>query len=416
MNVASARTGAAYDVERVRADFPILSREMRGRPLVYLDNGATSLKPQAVIDAEISYLRDISANIHRGVYELSERATVLFDEAREKVKRFIGAPADGEAVFTKNATEASNIVAFSWGRKNLRPGDEIVTTEVEHHANIIPWQEVARATGAVLRFVELDDGGVFSAEAVANAVTDRTRIVVVTGMSNVTGFRPPIAEIVRISHDRGVLVVVDGAQLVSHQPVDVSELGMDFLFFSGHKMCGPTGIGVLYGRRSLLDEMDPLLFGGDMIVRVTREQAQYRAAPDRFETGTPNISGAIALGAAVDYLDALGMSSIAAHEERLLDYAIKQMSQIDGVTLLCPPDDRRGGILSFNLGDIHTHDVGSVLDSEGIAVRTGFHCAQPFMRFLGIPGTVRASFYLYNTFDDVDRLVGALGRVREVFA
>ncbi len=416
MSVAPTNTGTVYDVERIRADFPILSREMRGKPLVYLDNGATSLKPQAVIDAEIGYLRDISANIHRGVYELSERATTLFDEAREKVKRFIGAPAHGEAVFTKSATEASNIVAFSWGRKNLRPGDEVLTTEVEHHANIIPWQEVTRATGAALRFVELDVGGAITADAVASALTDRTRIVVLTGMSNVTGFRPPVEEIVRIVHDRGALVVIDGAQLVSHRPVDVAALDADFLFFSGHKMCGPTGIGVLYGRRSLLDEMDPLLYGGDMIVRVTRDRAQYRAAPDRFETGTPNISGAIALGAAVDYLEAVGMSSIAAHEERLLDYAIGRMSQMDGLTMYCPQDGHRGGILSFNIDGIHTHDVGSVLDSEGIAVRTGFHCAQPFMRFLGIPGTVRASFYLYNTYDDIDRLVSALARVREVFA
>ncbi len=388
---------------------------MRGNPLVYLDNGATALKPDPVIDAEVAYLRDISANIHRGVYELSERATVLFDQARDKVKRFIGAPSDGEAVFTKSATEATNMVAFGWGRKALGPGDEILTTELEHHANLIPWQELARQTGAQLRFVELGEGGVVTAEAVAAALTARTRIVAITGMSNVTGFMPPVTEISRLAHDRGAVVLVDGAQLVSHHPVNVAELDVDFLAFSGHKMCGPTGVGVLYGRRALLDAMDPLLYGGDMIVRVYRDHADYRGAPERFETGTPNISGVIALGAAVDYLEEIGMEAIARHEEQLLEYALGRLDGVEGITLYGPRDVRRGGIVSFNLGQVHTHDVGSVLDNEGIAVRTGFHCAQPFMRHLGIHGTVRASFYLYNTRDDVDRLVEALGRVREVF-
>ena len=388
---------------------------MRGNPLVYLDNGATALKPDPVIDAEVAYLRDISANIHRGVYELSERATVLFDQARDKVKRFIGAPSDGEAVFTKSATEATNMVAFGWGRKALGPGDEILTTELEHHANLIPWQELARQTGAQLRFVELGEGGVVTAEAVAAALTARTRIVAITGMSNVTGFMPPVTEISRLAHDRGAVVLVDGAQLVSHHPVNVAELDVDFLAFSGHKMCGPTGVGVLYGRRALLDAMDPLLYGGDMIVRVYRDHADYRGAPERFETGTPNISGVIALGAAVDYLEEIGMEAIARHEEQLLEYALGRLDGVEGITLYGPRDVRRGGNVSFNLGQVHTHDVGSVLDNEGIAVRTGFHCAQPFMRHLGIHGTVRASFYLYNTRDDVDRLVEALGRVREVF-
>lgn len=413
MSTTSART--SYDLERIRGDFPLLSSTMRGNPLVYLDNGATALKPDPVIDAEVAYLRDISANIHRGVYELSERATVLFDQARDKVKRFIGAPSDGEAVFTKSATEATNMVAFGWGRKALGPGDEILTTELEHHANLIPWQELARQTGAQLRFVELGEGGVVTAEAVAAALTARTRIVAITGMSNVTGFMPPVTEISRLAHDRGAVVLVDGAQLVSHHPVNVAELDVDFLAFSGHKMCGPTGVGVLYGRRALLDAMDPLLYGGDMIVRVYRDHADYRGAPERFETGTPNISGVIALGAAVDYLEEIGMEAIARHEEQLLEYALGRLDGVEGITLYGPRDVRRGGIVSFNLGQVHTHDVGSVLDNEGIAVRTGFHCAQPFMRHLGIHGTVRASFYLYNTRDDVDRLVEALGRVREVF-
>ncbi|MFW6288569.1 MAG: aminotransferase class V-fold PLP-dependent enzyme, partial [Spirochaetota bacterium] len=274
MSVVSA--DRTYDVDAIRSDFPILSRPMRGKPLVYLDNGATSLKPQAVIDAEIEYLRDISANIHRGVYELSERATLLFDEARDKVKRFIGCPPEGEAVFTKSATEASNIVAFSWGRAFLKPGDEILTTEIEHHANLIPWQEVAKQTGAELRFVELEESGVVTADAVEAALTDRTRVVALTGMSNVTGFMPPIAEVARLAHARGAIIVVDGAQLVSHHPVNVAELDIDFLIFSGHKMCGPTGVGVLYGKRPLLDEMPPLLYGGDMIVRVFKDRATYK--------------------------------------------------------------------------------------------------------------------------------------------
>jgi len=414
--VSVASADRTYDVRAIRSDFPILSTSMRGKPLVYLDNGATALKPQSVIDAEISYLRDTSANIHRGVYELSERATEHFDAAREKVRRFIGAPADGEVVFTKSATEAINIVAFSWGGANLKPGDEILTSEVEHHANLIPWQEVAARTGARLRFVELGPAGEITVEAVAAALTDRTRIVALTGMSNVTGFMPPVAEITRLVHERGALVCVDGAQLVSHHPVSVSELDVDFLSFSGHKMCGPTGIGVLYGRKEILDRMPPLLYGGDMIVRVFKDRAKYKDAPDRFETGTPNISGVIALGAAVDYLSGIGMAAIAEHEEALLDYALERLAGVDGVVLYGPRNvRRRGGILSMNVGDIHPHDVGTILDSEGIAVRTGFHCAQPFMRYLGIHGTVRASFYLYNTRDDVDRLVAALSRVQEVF-
>lgn len=412
-----ATTHSVYDVDQIRADFPILTTTMRGKPLVYLDNGATSLKPQSVIDAEIDYLRSISSNIHRGVYELSERATELFDGAREKIKAFIGADASGEAIFTKSATEASNLVAFSWGAKFLRPGDEIVTSELEHHANLIPWQEVAKRTGAILRFIELGPAGEITTAAVEAAVGPRTRIVAITGMSNVTGFMPPIAEIAAMAHARGALLAVDGAQLVSHAPVNVRELDVDFLTFSGHKMCGPTGVGILYARRELLDEMDPLLYGGDMIVRVHRDHATYKPAPDKFETGTPNISGAIALGAAVDYLSGVGMERVAEHEESILDYAVERLSSLDDVTLYGPRDvHRRGGIVSFNVGEIHPHDVGTILDGEGIAVRTGFHCAQPFMRYLGIHGTVRASFYLYNRREDVDRLVAGIARVREVFA
>ena len=393
---------------------------MRGKPLVYLDNGATALKPQVVVDAEVDYLTRISANIHRGVYQLSEEATLRFDEARETVKQFLGG-SDGEIVFTKSATEASNLVAFSWGRKLLRAGDEIVTTELEHHANLIPWQQTAAATGAVLRFPPLDEAGRVTAEAVESVLTARTRVVAITGMSNVTGFMPDIRRIADAAHNAGAVLVVDGAQMVSHHPVDVTELDCDFLFFSGHKMCGPTGVGALYGRRSLLEDMDPLIYGGDIIVRVSRESATFKGIPDRFESGTPNVGGVIGFGAAVRYLQSIGMAEIAAHEGELLRYAYRRIRELPEITVYGPAaageaPASAGGIISFNVGDIHSHDVGAVLDGEGIAVRTGFHCAQPLMRFFGVSGTVRASFYLYNTAADVDRLVDALAEVRRIFS
>jgi cysteine desulfurase/selenocysteine lyase len=419
--VSSHTAASTYPLSRIRADFPILQTTMRGKPLAYLDNGATSLKPQCVIDAQVEYLTRIGANIHRGVYELSEQATARYEDSRTAVKAFIGAADDGELVFTKSATEASNIVAFSWGRKNLREGDEIVATELEHHANLVPWQQVARETGAKIRFAPLDPVGRLSVSAVESVLGERTRIVVVTGMSNVTGFMPAVDQIARAAHAGGALLVVDGAQLVSHYPVNVRQMDCDFLYFSGHKMCGPTGVGALYGRRELLNEMDPFLYGGDMIVRVSREGATFKEAPERFESGTPNISGVIGFGAAVRYLESIGMEQIAAHEEELLQYAVARVGELPDTTLYGvsgaePRDSHSGGILSFTLGDIHPHDVGAILDAEGVAVRTGFHCAQPLMHFFGVPGTVRASFYLYNTTEDVDRLVDGLGKARDVFA
>jgi len=402
--------------EQVRVDFPVLSQKMNGKPLIYLDSGATSLKPQAVIDSEIAYLTTLGATIHRGVYEFSQRATTQYDETREKLADFINAAESAEVIFTKSATEASNIIARSWGETYLRPGDEIVTTEVEHHANIIPWQEVSRRTGAVLRFVPIGPAGEIELEAVKSVLSDRTRLVAVTGMSNVTGYMPDLAAIAAAAHEVGALVVADGAQLVSHHAVDVQALDLDFLTFSGHKMCGPTGVGVLYGKRAHLEAMEPFLYGGDMIVRVKRDIATYKPIPDKFEPGTPNISGVIALGAAIDYLQGIGMEAIAAHEADLVEYALSRLSEIPEVTVYGPTDVRRGGLISFNLGDIHPHDVGTIFDQEGIAVRAGFHCAQPFMRYLGIHGTVRASFYIYNTRSDIDALVTALGRVKEIFA
>ncbi len=414
----STKQEIGFSVEAIRRDFPILSETMRGKPLVYLDSAATSLKPQAVIDAEVEYLTKISANIHRGVYELSERATLMYDRARETIKAFLGVREDGEVVFTKSATEASNIISRSWGLKFVGADDEIVVSELEHHANIIPWQEVAKSTGATLRFVPLSADGSFDLEAVESVLSNRTRAVAITGMSNVTGFCPPIKEIVAAAHAAGAVVIVDGAQLVSHAPVDVAALDVDFLTFSGHKMCGPTGIGVLYGKRDLLNAMDPFLYGGDMIVRVKKDRATYKEAPDKFESGTPNISGAIGLGAAIDYLSSIGMDAIHEHEESLLRYARERLLDVSEVELIGAGDSgmAAGGIVSFTFGDIHSHDIGAILDSEGVAVRTGMHCAHPFMRFLGVNGTTRASFYLYNTRSDVDQLVRALDRVRETFA
>ena len=411
----TVQTSNDYDVQRVRADFPILETTMRGKPLAYLDSGATSLKPQCVIDAEVEYLSSVSANIHRGVYELSERATTMYDDARESIRRFIGG-VDGDVVFTKSSTEASNIAAFSLGGSILTEGDEIVVTEIEHHANLIPWQEIARRKGAGLRFVPLVPGGGITVDAVRSVVNDRTKIVAVTGMSNVTGHMPPIADICHLAREAGAVSVVDGAQLVSHYPVDAESIGCDLMTFSGHKMCGPTGVGVLYGRKSILDGMEPLLYGGDMIVRVEKESATFKASPERFEAGTPNISGVLGFAAAVKYLESIGMATIAEHEERLAKYAIERLSELQYVTTYLPPEgSRAGGIVSFNVADVHPHDVGSILDGEGIAVRAGFHCAQPFMRHLGVGGTVRCSFYLYSTFEEVDRMVVGLDKVMRTF-
>lgn len=418
--MSSGTVSRTYPISAIRSDFPILESSMRGKPLAYLDNGATSLKPRSVVDAEVEYLTTVSANIHRGVYELSETATLRFDEARGAVKRFLHARDDGELVFTKGATEASNLVAVGWGRKFLTSGDEIVLTELEHHANFIPWQQVAAATGATIRFVPLEPGGIVTSEAVESVMGERTRIVAVSGMSNVTGYMPPIAEIARIAHAAGAVVAVDGAQLVSHHRVDVGELDCDFLSFSAHKMCGPTGVGALYAKKELLDQMDPLLYGGDMIVRVTRDGATFLGAPEKFETGTPNISGVFGFKAAVDYLSDIGMDAIADHEHQLFRYAVARIREVPGVTLYGPIEeglaDQVSGILSFNVGDLHPHDVGTVLDNEGVAVRTGFHCAQPLMRVLGVPGTVRASFYLYNTEEEVDRLVSGLQKAIDLFS
>ncbi|HUX11965.1 MAG TPA: cysteine desulfurase [Spirochaetia bacterium] len=414
---AGVQSSSPYDVDLVRKDFPILQQKMRGKRFVYLDNAATSLKPQSVIDAEIAYYTTMGANIHRGVYEFSERATLAFDAARESLRAFINVPEDGHIVFTKGATEGVNMVASGWGRRHLQSGDEIVTSELEHHANLVPWQELAREKGLVLKFLPIDpETGTLSLSGIEETITDRTRLVAITAMSNVTGYLPPVKEIVRIAHAHGAIVLVDGAQYVSHHKTDVTDLDCDFLVFSGHKMLGPTGTGVLYGKEACLDQMTPYNYGGDMIVKVYKDRATYRDIPERFEAGTPNVAGVIGLGAAVRYLLNLGMDNVATHERNLIRYLTAAAEDVPGIAVYATSDtEHLGGIFSFNLGDVHSHDTGAILDNEGIAVRTGFHCAQPYMRFLGIPGTVRASLYLYNTTEEIDIFIRALARVKEVF-
>jgi cysteine desulfurase/selenocysteine lyase len=391
---------------------------MRGKPFVYLDNSATSLKPQQVVDAAVHYYNDLSSNIHRGVYEFSEQATSEYDNARAAVRRFINAPDESHVIFTRGATEAMNVIAFGWGRSHIGEGDEIVLSDLEHHANFVPWQMLADERGATLKFIPVDvETGTLDLTGLDELITDRTKVVAISAMSNVTGYMPPVERILAAAKAHNALTVVDAAQLASHHPVDVAALDCDFMAFSGHKMCGPTGVGVLYGKTEALEETNPFIYGGDMIVKVRKHRTTFKDLPERFEAGTPNIAGVIGLGAAVAYLDSIGMEAIHRHEQALLEYAEEQVRALSGVTIYGPTDlSLRGGILSFNVDEVHPHDTGAILDQEGVAVRTGFHCAQPLMQILGVPGTTRASFYLYNTFEDIDRLVGGIQRVQRVFA
>ena len=405
----------SLDVARIRADFPALRQEVHGRPLVYLDNAASMLKPAAVIDAVARHYRRDSANVHRGVHSLSQRATQAYEESREAVRRFLGAREAREIVFVRGTTEAINLVAHSFGRSRVSAGDEILITGLEHHSNIVPWQMLRSATGAVLRVVPVTDEGEVRLEDLESRLTSRTRLLAVAHVSNALGTVLPVAEIVRLAHSRGVPVLVDGAQASGHLPVDVMALGCDFYAFSGHKTCGPTGVGVLYGRAEILSEMPPYQGGGEMIERVTFEETTFAEIPTRFEAGTPNIGGAIGLGAAVSYLSTLGMESIARWDAELLSYAAAALSDIPGLRIVGTAREK-SGVISFVLDGIHPHDVGTVLDHEGIAVRTGHHCAQPLMDRLGVPATTRASFALYNTFEEVDALVAAIHRVREFFS
>lgn len=401
----------ALDVQRIRKDFPILAQQVNGKPLVYLDNAATSQKPRQVIDAVKQFYERDNANVHRSLYQLGERATQAYESARQKVARFIGARDWRSIVFTKGATEAINLVAYAWGRHNLGPGDEMLITEMEHHSDIIPWQLLARDTGANLRYIPITDDHALDMEAARQLITPRTKLVCTVHQSNVFGTINPVEEIAKLAHKVGALVLLDGAQSVPHFKVDVHELDCDFMAFSGHKMLGPTGVGVLYGKTALLESMEPFLGGGEMIRTVTMEQATWNDIPWKFEAGTPNIAQVVGLGAAVDYLDELGMDRIQDYVDELTIYGQERLSALPGVTLY-GHRPTSSAVLPFNLDGIHPHDLAQILDDEGIAIRAGHHCAQPLMRKLGVAATCRASFYFYNTMEEVDRLVEGLKTAR----
>ena len=404
-----------FEVKKNRADFPILRQKVRGKPLVYLDNAATSQKPQTVINAITRYYERDNANIHRGVHFLSEHATEEHDAARSAIQNFINAAHSKEIIFVRGTTEAINLVAQSYGRTHVGPGDEILVTGMEHHSNIVPWQMLCEEKGAKLCVAPINDSGELLLDEFASLLGPKTKLVAVTHVSNALGSITPIRHMIELAHKRNVPVLVDGAQAVPHIKVDVRALDCDFYAFSGHKVYGPTGIGVLYGKAALLDAMPPYQCGGDMIASVTFEKTLFNKLPFKFEAGTPDISGAIGLGAAIRYLDSLGIETVAAHEHDLLTYATEKVSAIPGICLVGTAKEK-AGVLSFVMEGIHPHDIGTILDQEGIAIRTGHHCSQPVMQRFGIPATARASFGLYNTREDVDALVAGIERVREVFA
>lgn len=412
----SSATGASakFDVARVRQDFPILSRQVHGKPLVYFDNGATSHKPLCVIEAIDRYYRAENSNIHRGVHYLSEQATAAYEAARGKLRGFINARLDQEIIFVRGTTEAINLVAQSYGRTFLKPGDEIIVSAMEHHSNIVPWQMLCEQVGAKLRVIPIDHDGEIVMAEFERLLNDKTKLVSVTHVSNALGTVVPVKRIVALAHGRGVPVLLDGAQAVPHLKIDVQELGCDFYAFSGHKMFGPTGVGVLYGRAELLEKMPPYQGGGDMISLVTFEKTHYNVLPYKFEAGTPNIADGIALGAAVDYLTGLDWPAVMAHEEALLRAATAALEKIPALRIIGTAKEK-AGVLSFVLDHVHAHDVGTILDQEGVAVRAGHHCAMPVMQRFGVPATARASFAFYNTVEEIDVLVRAIERVLKVF-
>ena len=403
------------DVEAIRKDFPILSREIHGRPLVYLDNAATTQKPRVVLDAMMSYYTTINANVHRGVHELSERATEAYEASRERVRRFVNAASTREIVFTRNATEAINLVAFSYARPRLRQGDEILISTIEHHSNIVPWQLACEATGALLKVAPIDDAGELAVESFESLMNPRTKLVAVTHMSNALGTIPPVRDITRAAHARGIPVLIDASQAAYHMPIDVRALDCDFLVATGHKLYGPTGIGFLYGREAHLEAMPPFMGGGDMIASVSFARSTWNVLPYKFEAGTPHIAGAIVLASALDYIESIGFEAIGAHERDLLDYGTAMLEAIDGVRIIGRAR-HKAGILSFVMDGVHPHDIGTIVDREGVAIRTGHHCAQPVMERFNIPATARASMAMYNTREEIDALGRALERVRTVFA
>ena len=410
-------TIATFDPVTIRREFPTLEQSVNGRPLVYLDNAATSQKPRVVLDALRAYYENDNSNVHRGIHELSRRATVAYEESRAKVAGWVGAAEPSEIVWTRGTTEAINLVSTAWGLDNVGEGDEILISVLEHHSNIIPWQLLARRTGAVIKYIELDQQGRWILDELPRLLTDRTKVVAISHVSNALGTVNPVKRVAAAAHEVGALVLVDGAQGAVHMKVDVQELGVDCYAFSGHKMCGPTGIGALWARRDLLDSMEPYQGGGEMIHFVGRDESSWATVPHKFEAGTPNIAGAIGMGTAIDFLSGVGMDAIAKHERELLKYALERMSAVDGIRIYGPQSpDEHSALISFTLGDAHPHDISTILDSEGIAVRAGHHCAQLAMQHFGISATARASIYLYNTESDIDRLIEGLEQVQGIFA
>ncbi|MBC1732071.1 cysteine desulfurase [Listeria seeligeri] len=404
------------DIQKIRADFPILAQEINEKPLAYLDNAATSQKPKQVIRALTHYYEFDNANVHRGVHTLAARATDAFESARAKVAKFIHAREVAEIIFTRGTTSAINLVVDSYGNANIEAGDEIVISYLEHHSNLIPWQQLAKRKGAVLKYIELEEDGTISIEQAEKTITEKTKIVALAHVSNVLGTITPIKEIAALAHKVGAVILVDGAQAVPHMEVNVVDLDADFYAFSGHKMMAPTGIGVLYGKRELLDKMEPIEFGGEMIDFVELYDSTWKELPWKFEAGTPIIGGAIALGAAIDYLAAIGIDTIHAYEQELVSYAIEQMSKLEGITIYGPTDaSKRCGLVTFNIEGAHPHDVATILDEDGVAIRAGHHCAQPLMKWLDVSSTARASFYIYNTKEEIDALIEGLKLTKEYF-
>jgi cysteine desulfurase / selenocysteine lyase len=402
------------NIQDIRKQFPILDQDVNGKRLVYLDSAATSQKPVQVIEAVDRYYREYNSNVHRGVHTLGTRATDGYEGAREKVRKFINASSMQEVIFTRGTTTALNMVASSYGRDHLTQGDEIVITHMEHHANIIPWQQIAKQTGATLKYIPLTEDGSISLEEASKTITENTKIVSVMMVSNVLGTINPVKELAEIAHQNGAIMVVDGAQAAPHMKIDVQDLDCDFFALSGHKMCGPTGIGVLYGKKQILEEMEPVETGGEMIDFVGLYESSWKELPWKFEAGTPIIAGAIGLGAAIDFLGEVGLENIEAHEHRLANYALERMATMEGMKIYGPKN--RAGLVTFNIADVHPHDVATVLDAEGIAVRAGHHCAQPLMKWLNVSSTARASFYLYNTEEEIDMLVEGLIKTKEYFS
>ena len=417
-----------FDVEALRADFPILDRRVGGdpetagqgeaddTPLVYLDNAATSHTPDPVVDAISDYYRSYNANVHRGIHQLSQEASVAYEEAHDAVAEFIGAAGREEIVFTKNTTEAMNLVAYAWGLEELGPGDNVVLSEMEHHASLVTWQQIGKRTGADVRFIDVTDGGRLDMDHAAELIDDDTEMVSVVHVSNTLGTINPIGELADLVHEHDGYMFADAAQSVPTRPVDVEELGADFLAFSGHKMCGPTGIGVLYGREEILEDMQPYLYGGDMIRRVSFEDSTWEDLPWKFEAGTPSIAQGVGLAAAIEYLEELGMDRVKAHEDLLAEYAYDELESLGGVEIYGPPGDDRGGLVAFNVEGVHAHDLSSILNDYGVAIRAGDHCTQPLHDEMGVAASARASFYLYNTIEEVDALTEAVGAARDLFA